>query len=252
MSHELRTPLHVIIGYSDLIADEVLGPLTVEQADGVKRVGSSARRLHDLITNTLDMSRLESGTLSISNNEIGAAAVLRDLQLDVAHLAKPGVELLWRPEAGLPALQTDAGKLKVVLKNLLTNALKFTESGSVTISAAPRDGGVEFAVVDTGIGIPSEARDLIFEPFRQADPSVGARLGGVGLGLHIVRRLTDLLGARITLESEVGRGSTFRVWFPPPNVTLITAGAPKGEVVDSSTFLALRATRARKVSSAGK
>jgi signal transduction histidine kinase len=102
----------------------------------------------------------------------------------------------------------------VVIKNLVANAVKFTETGSVNVSAYERDGGVEFHVSDTGIGIAPEAQARIFDAFRQADGSVGQRYGGVGLGLYIVRRLLDLLGGTVTLQSEVGRGSTFHVWVP--------------------------------------
>jgi signal transduction histidine kinase len=102
----------------------------------------------------------------------------------------------------------------MVLKNLLANAIKFTDTGSVTISASPQRNGVEFIISDTGIGIPSEAIPLIFEPFRQVDSSTTRRYGGVGLGLYIVRQLVHLLGGTVTVVSEVGKGSTFRVWLP--------------------------------------
>jgi signal transduction histidine kinase len=122
--------------------------------------------------------------------------------------------MVWDLPSDLPQLHTDPIKLKVVLKNLIANAVKFTERGSVTVRAERHDGGVQFDVSDTGIGVPPEARKIIFEPFRQADSSTTRRYGGVGLGLYIVRRLLDLLGGSVTAESEVGRGSTFRVWVP--------------------------------------
>ena len=114
----------------------------------------------------------------------------------------------------LPTLQTDALKLKVVLKNLIGNAAKFTERGTVTMAVDAVDSGVVFAVTDTGIGIPAQQHATIFEAFRQGDTSIYARYGGAGLGLHIVRRMLDLLGGTIAVESAVGRGSTFRVWLP--------------------------------------
>src|SRR5215510_9355554 len=111
-------------------------------------------------------------------------------------------------------LDTDSGKLKVVLRNLLGNAVKFTKEGGITVAARSLEGGVKFSVTDTGIGIPQEALGVIFEPFRQIEHSATRQYGGTGLGLHIVKRLFEMLGGTITVESEVGQGSTFRVWVP--------------------------------------
>ena len=121
---------------------------------------------------------------------------------------------MWRVEAQLPTIYTDPGKLKVVLKNLLSNAVKFTKEGSITVEAQAQGAGVVISVTDTGIGIPADAQAFIFEPFRQVDSSTTRPYSGSGLGLHIVRRLLELLGGTVTVESEVGRGSTFRVWVP--------------------------------------
>jgi signal transduction histidine kinase len=114
----------------------------------------------------------------------------------------------------LPRVHTDAAKLRVVLKNLIGNAAKFTERGTITLAARAVDGGVEFSVSDTGIGIAPEVLAVIFEPFRQGDSSSTRRHEGVGLGLYIVRRLLDLMGGQITVESTSGKGSTFCVWLP--------------------------------------
>jgi signal transduction histidine kinase len=114
----------------------------------------------------------------------------------------------------LPALKTDADKLKVVVKNLLQNAIKFTKNGSVTVTASQRGGGVIISVADTGIGIPLQWQGLIFEAFRKAEKEGSEYYDGFGLGLHIVKRLLTLLGGTITVESEMGKGSTFRVWLP--------------------------------------
>ena len=117
-------------------------------------------------------------------------------------------------EPALPSLYTDAGKLKIVLKNLLSNAVKFTAVGSITVTARRLGEGVELGVSDTGIGIPAEAQAHIFEPFWQVPHPAAPRARGAGLGLHIVKRLVDLLGGRVTVESVVGHGTTFRVWMP--------------------------------------
>jgi signal transduction histidine kinase len=120
---------------------------------------------------------------------------------------------MWHVVPGLPLLYTDSGKLKVIIKNLLSNAVKFTSAGSVTVEARAQQGGVEVSVRDTGVGIAPEALLIIFEPFRQLDNSNTRRYSGSGLGLHIVKRLLEVLGGTITVESEVGQGSTFRVWL---------------------------------------
>jgi PAS domain S-box-containing protein len=216
MSHELRTPLNVIIGYAQLMAEETFGPLTTEQADILGRIGRSTRELLDLINATLDLSRLQNQQrLSLAIHEVKGMTLLTELEQEMRQLhRKPAVSLAWQIQANLPPVHTDPVKLKMVLKNLITNAMKFTDSGVITVSARSRQDGVEFSVTDTGIGIPREALPVIFEPFRQVDSSSTRRHGGVGLGLYIVRQLVELLGGRVAVESEVGRGSTFRVWVP--------------------------------------
>ena len=120
----------------------------------------------------------------------------------------------WDVEPALPTLYTDPGKLKVVLKNLIGNAVKFTREGSVTVAARRHRDGVELSVADTGIGIPQAELGVIFEPFRQVESAARRQDGGTGLGLHIVKRLLEVLGGTVTVQSEMGRGSTFRVWVP--------------------------------------
>jgi len=124
------------------------------------------------------------------------------------------VRFIWRLPERLPAVRTDPVKLKVVLKNLIHNALKFTDVGLVTVEVTTTPGRIQFDVDDTGIGIAPELLGAIFEPFRQADSSSTRSYGGVGLGLYIVQRLLDLLGGGVSVESEVGRGSHFHVWIP--------------------------------------
>ncbi|HVN84104.1 MAG TPA: hybrid sensor histidine kinase/response regulator [Candidatus Binatia bacterium] len=215
MSHELRTPLNVIIGYGMLLLDGEFGPLTPEQAETLRKVDKRSQELLELINATLNLSRIENGRLPLEIAEVGLHALLDQLESETrAAISRPGVEVVWQRPARAVVLRTDAVKLKVVIKNLVTNALKFTEHGRITISTALRDGGVEITVYDTGIGIPLETRAVIFEPFRQGDSSSTRRYGGVGLGLYIARRLTEALGGTIAVESEVDRGSTFRVWIP--------------------------------------
>jgi signal transduction histidine kinase/putative methionine-R-sulfoxide reductase with GAF domain len=221
MSHELRTPLNIIMGYNDLLRDEVFGSLTHEQIDVLQRIDESAQQLLELITTTLDLSRLETGRLPLELKDCCVPDLISEVDAETRHQQdKPGLSFVWNIAPQLPRLHTDPVKLKVIVKNLISNAVKFTELGSVTVDVDTRDNGVEFAVTDTGIGIATVILPIIFEPFRQGDSSATRHHGGVGLGLYIVRRFLDLLGGTISVESEVGRGSVFRAWLPP------TATAP--------------------------
>jgi signal transduction histidine kinase len=179
----------------------------------VRRIQRSVDELRELVESTLDLSRLDAGRVDVEASDVGLEELFEELRGDVEGLARPGVELEW---TAVPALQlsTDRMKVKILVKNLVRNALKFTHRGRVEVSAGRASaGGVELRVRDTGIGIGPESRDLIFEPFRRAvDEDL---YGGVGLGLHIVRRLVETLGGAIEVESEVGRGSTFTVRLPP-------------------------------------
>jgi PAS domain S-box-containing protein len=215
MSHELRNSLNVIIGYNDLLLDGTFGDLPKEQADTLQRVNQSAHELLDLVTAVLDLSRLEVRQLPVKLKKVWVAEVIKEVEAETQGLRKQSsLEFVWRVDAHLPPIRMDPGKMKVVLKNLIGNAVKFTEEGSITVNAYVRDEGVEISVTDTGIGIPQQALSTIFEPFRQVDNSTRRQYGGTGLGLHIVKRLLELLGGTITVESKVGRGSTFRVWVP--------------------------------------
>ena len=215
MSHELRTPLHIIMGYADLLLDGEFGQLTEEQSEAVWRVNRSAHELFELISAILDVSRIESGRLPLEVRDVVVAELLGELKQEMgAGREKPNVQMCWRVAPDLPALHTDRTKLKVIIKNLLNNALKFTESGHVTLEAHARDGGVEFAVIDTGIGIAPDALEVIFEPFRQLEGYMTRRYEGVGLGLYIVRQFVGRLQGKIDVKSTVGRGSIFRVWLP--------------------------------------
>jgi signal transduction histidine kinase len=215
MSHELRTPLNVIVGYNELLLDGVFGELEDEQVETLQRVGKSARELVDLINATLDMSRLEAGRFPVNLQDVWVPDLLREVDIETQNLqSKPGLHFTWQVPAQLPYLHTDPFKLKMVLKNLIGNAVKFTESGSVTVAVESHNEHMEFSVADTGIGISPEAQAMIFEPFRQADSSLTRRYGGVGLGLYIVRRLVEMLGGTVAVDSELGRGSTFRARLP--------------------------------------
>jgi PAS domain S-box-containing protein len=215
MSHELRTPLNVILGYIELLLDETYGAMSEEQNTTLQRVDQHARELVDLVNNLLDINRLRTRKIPLRLREITLDELLAQLQAEIpAGYRKPTVALQWRHEPVSFPLYTDPVKLKIVLKNLITNALKFTDTGSITVVAHPEATGVAFSVSDTGIGIPPEHLPHIFEAFRQVDNSSTRTYGGVGLGLYITQQLLELLGGTISVDSTPGKGTTFRVWVP--------------------------------------
>lgn len=215
MSHELRTPLNIILGYNQLFLEEAFGPLTEEQVSVLNRTQKNARELLELINATLDLSRLQSQRVPLDVQEISIPEFMAEMEVQAQQLnRKPGLQLHWSLAPDLPVLHTDAIKLKMVLENLLTNALKFTEVGTVSVRVASQNDGVVFSIADTGAGIPPEELAVIFEPFRQGGTFTTRRQGGVGLGLYIVQQLLKILGGKVTVHSELGKGSTFQVWLP--------------------------------------
>ncbi len=215
VSHELRTPLNIIVGYTDLLCQEDYGPLEPEQVEILQKIRSNAFVQAELISSVLHLSASEAGQLRTTVREISVPELMEELENETRGLWEGSrLTCRWWSAPELPRLYTDPGKLKVVIKNLVGNAIKFTAQGSVVVEARSRDEGIEISVTDTGAGIPAEAFTEIFEPFRQLDSSDTRPHAGVGLGLYIVKRWLTLLGGKITVESEVGRGSTFRIWLP--------------------------------------
>ncbi len=215
MAHELRTPLNAIIGYSELLLEGAFGALTAEEVRPLERVQKNAHELSDLISTVLDLSRLDAGRLPVDLKTVRVPVFIADIIEEIQESGEQSkLQFKGIVDETLPPLYTDPGKLKVVLKNLLGNAVKFTPTGSITVMATNRNGGVEISVTDTGIGIPAEAFPLIFEPFQQVENASRGRQDGSGLGLYIVKRLLHLLNGTIAVESEIGQGSTFRMWLP--------------------------------------
>ena len=215
MSHELRTPLNVIIGYADLLRDEAFGPVVSDQQDVLGRLHDNAHSLLELINATLEVNRLEAGYSGIKVCEVDLRQLLTDLQHETDRLPRqPGVALRWEVPRTSDLVRTDPVKLKIVVRNLVGNALKFTKRGSVTVQVGfdLRGRQLDLAVKDTGAGIPPDHLPKIFDMFHQA-PSDAAS-NGVGLGLYIVKRFVDLLGGRIAVSSRLGEGSLFRLSLP--------------------------------------
>jgi len=224
MSHELRTPLNVIIGYNEMLLDGACGALAGEQRSMIARVQRNARELLTLVSTALELSRHEARGIALEIESVSVPALIDDLARETGALPeKPGLRLHWTVAPDLPRLHTDILKLKMVLKNLVDNGIKFTARGSVRVDASGRDGGVEFRVTDTGVGIPPGALATIFEPFRQGEHTKNGPGGGVGLGLYLVRRLLEALGGEIHVESTVGAGSSFAVWIPHGSAVAVQA-----------------------------
>jgi len=228
VSHEFRTPLHSILGLTQLLDDGVDGPLSEEQRKQVRFIRSSAEDLLQLVNDVLDLTRVEAGRVPMRVERFTLGEFLGSLRGMLRPLLPRGQEVALRWEEPTPAaeLETDRGKLAQVLRNLVANALKFTSTGEVCVRAeAGEDGRVRFTVRDTGVGIPTGELERIFEEFVQLDNPLQARQRGAGLGLLISQRLAGTLGGVITVESEVGVGSTFTVAVPllHPEVTVLNA-----------------------------
>ena len=213
ISHELRSPLNVVLGYVEMMMDGALGAVTSDQVHALQRTQEQSLALLEMITALLDLNRLERGRLPLQRTTVAVESVLAEIcdQLP-ATWRRPDVPLLRAIVPGMGTIETDPGKLKTVVRNLLHNAFKFTERGHVTLGAGiDETGAIVITVSDTGRGIPRDALDYVFELFRQVP---GAGGGGVGLGLHLVRRLVQALGGTITVESTVGTGTCFRITLP--------------------------------------
>ena len=218
MSHELRTPLNAILGYTSLLADEITGPVSGPQQEQLLRIRASATHLLGLIDEVLSFSRLEAGREQLSMQEVDVRAVFEEAASLVRPMAAakklPIVLELPADVDGPLLLETDQLKLRQILVNLLTNALKFTDHGTVSLAADTDGDDLLFRVRDTGIGIPAAHLERVFEPFWQVEQAASRRVGGTGLGLSVTRRLARLLGGEVTVESVPGEGSTFTVRLP--------------------------------------
>ncbi|HKE00341.1 MAG TPA: ATP-binding protein [Planctomycetota bacterium] len=215
LSHEIRTPINSIANLSALLLARTDGELTTEQERQLAYIQRSAHSLVQLVSDHLDMAKMEAGKLELRVTRFTASDLFTSLRGMFRPLVVGGVvELVFDDVSRLPTLQTDEGKVSQVLRNLIANALKFTERGSVRVGAEVDDESACFHVADTGIGIAPENQARIFEPFEQVESHVQRRVSGTGLGLPLSRKLASLLGGRITLKSEAGAGSTFSFSIP--------------------------------------
>jgi signal transduction histidine kinase len=214
MSHELRTPLNVITGYAEVLSQGVLGEIQREQLHAVKTISYQSKELLRMINEILQVGSIEAGKVKAHCENVNLPHFLIDLRSGYEILSKKEISLHWNIPSGLPNVLTDGEKLKHVLQNLINNAIKFTENGSVTVSVRCISGAVEFKVKDTGIGMPRDMLPSIFQMFRQLDSSNTRSYGGSGVGLYIVKKYVDLLGGKIEVDSALGEGSTFTVILP--------------------------------------
>jgi signal transduction histidine kinase len=224
MSHELRTPLNAIIGYSQLMLDGIDGVLNEQQIADLRRVTTAGSTLLGLINGLLDIAKIEAGRMEIERRTIffdRAVAKVVDLIRPTAE--SKGIQVRISVPRNLPAGWADPQRFDQILTNLVANAVKFTERGTVTIGATATSAEIIVSVADTGIGIAPEAQVYIFDEFRQEDASTTRQYGGTGLGLAIAKKLVELQGGRIWLDSKPGLGSTFYFSVPVAAAPLKTA-----------------------------
>jgi len=215
VSHELRTPLNAIIGFTRIVMRRSKESLEAKQFENLEKILSSGEQLLGLINAILDLSKIEAGRIEMKANEVPLALVLEQCVRTVEPLVKAdAVTLVKEFDGRLPQMYTDEEKLRQIVINLLSNAAKFTAQGSIRVRAKAANGTVVIAVADTGIGIPSDKLELIFEEFEQVDASSTRAHGGTGLGLAIARRLARLMGGDVVAESALGSGSTFTLKLP--------------------------------------
>ncbi len=217
VSHEFRTPLNSIVSLARLLMDRLDGELTAEQFKQVRYIESSARDLQEMVNDLLDLAKVEAGKIRIRAKRFEVHELFSALKGMLKPLLADNnsVDLVFEDAPELPALRTDEGKVSQILRNLISNALKFTPNGKVTVSASLVDTReIQFTVRDTGIGIAHEHHETIFKEFGQVENPLQERYRGTGLGLPLCRNLAMLLGGQIWLESELGKGSTFFVRLP--------------------------------------
>ena len=226
ISHELRTPLNAIIGYSEMLEEEAQERGLEELAPDLSKIHGAGRHLLALINDVLDLSKIEAGRMELVLEDFDVCGLVRDVEATIRPLVEKNENELEVSCSGLGTMHADQIRVRQVLFNVLSNAAKFTQRGRVSLEVLPlqlegRD-WIEFTVADTGIGLTPEQTQRLFQSFSQGDPSTSRRYGGTGLGLVISRRLAEMMGGDIQLESELGQGSVFTVRLP----RVVTEPAP--------------------------
>jgi hypothetical protein len=218
MSHELRTPLNSIIGFSDVLLGEAFGKLNEKQKKYVYNINTSGQHLLEIINDILDLSKIEAGKMELNPENFGLEEIISELKNTLYPLVKKK-QLILAVNANLEyPVHADKLKIKQVLYNLLSNAIKFTpEKGKIAIDIDCGEEEITISVSDSGIGIPPEEQDKLFQPFRQLDSDSNRQYQGTGLGLALVKNIIEMHGGQIWVESEAGRGSIFRFTLPRQN-----------------------------------
>jgi signal transduction histidine kinase len=214
-SHEFRTPLNIISGYAELLSEGELGPVSGEAASALRAIRRATDGLAELVGDFLSYARAEARVLAVHRQPVATEELAAELaRLGTVLLEDKPVTFGVDVSAAPPSVSTDPVKVRTVLRNLVTNAVKFTASGAITLAVTADGERVRFSVHDTGIGISPADQEIVFEPFRQADGSMSRQYGGVGLGLALSRKLARLLGGDVVVESSLGAGSTFTLVLP--------------------------------------
>jgi signal transduction histidine kinase len=217
MSHEFRTPLNAILGYTHMLLQGVAGELLPSVKRQLQRIDSNGRHLLTIINEILDITRIEAGAMPVQIAEFDLNELVPEVMAELDPvIARSKLVVTPRLHPAMPAVESDRQKVKQIVVNLLSNALKFTHQGSIQIVVGyhEKERMTSISVTDTGIGIAPEHHSRVFEDFRQVDDSPSRQYGGTGLGLAICRRLAQALGGRITLNSNLGEGSTFTLVIP--------------------------------------
>ena len=227
MSHELRTPINIIMNSAEALNMGVFGEITLEHEKVTEKIRTQSSHLLSLINGILEITKIETGIITVNAEQIDIYQLVEELESDYAMVSREKrVAVNWHVPTGLPKVLSDRMKLRQVLINLINNAIKFTDQGSVDVCfcSLADQAAVEFCVRDTGIGIAEEFLPYIFEKFRQIDSSTTRHFSGAGLGLYVVKSFVEVLGGIVTVKSKLDEGTTFTVRIP--------VGAPAGSVDD--------------------